>query len=278
MTPRLVWLASFPKSGNTWVRAFLAHYDAETDLAWAHWRSWHGADLRAFHEATGLESTDMTPDEILEARPDVYAAVSATLEHDLVVKVHDAFGTTGSGRELFPSTVSRCVLYLIRHPCDVAVSWAHHASLSLEEAVNFVCSPASALDRRESRPSRQLGQHLGSWGLHVASWTEQTKIPVHVTRYEDLLLHPEDTFAALIIASGRSLDSGRLRRAVSATRFEVLQEQEERFGFSERPIGATRFFREGQSGAWRRVLSRQQAGVILAANGTLMERYGYSDT
>ena len=271
MSGRLTWLASYPKSGNTWVRAFLASYDRDQLPEWSEWETWHGAGTGAFYEALGLEASDLTRQEAFELRPDMYRAVAHGAGREVLVKVHDAFQRTPLGRDLFPQAVTQCALYLVRNPLDVAVSWAHHAAVSFDDAVEFVCD-----DHATFMSHSQLPQKLGSWSHHITSWLDQKELRIHLSRYEDLLAHPAEHFGALVAASGRTLEPARLARALAATEFGQLQAMEARFGFVDRPMGAAQFFRQGKAGGWRAVLSQAQVDRIRGAHHVVMDRLGYS--
>jgi aryl sulfotransferase len=267
----MIWLASYPKSGNTWVRAFLAAH-ATGGVNWALMDSFHSANVSTFHEALGVEAGDLSPDDAREGRPDVYAAIASQQRHPVVAKVHDAFGVTPSGRALFPESVTRSAVYVVRHPLDVVVSWAHHAGVTFEDAVNRLCDTRAAMTARP-----QLRQHLGSWSNHVASWLDQTEFPVHLIRYEDLLNDGPTHFGALLDAIGRETSADQLTAAIRATAFDRLQAREMAEGFSERPSTSRAFFRAGRAGQWREVLTVAQVRRICESHGEMMRRLSYSE-
>ena len=114
----------------------------------------------------------------------------------------------------------------------------------------------------------------------MASWLDQTDIPVHVVRYEALQADPAATFSAALEFAGRPAARADVERSIEFARFEQLQAQELERGFSEwRPRGSSRlFFRRGESQAWRSELTAEQVQRIESVHGPMMARVGYSLT
>jgi hypothetical protein len=275
---RIVWLASYPKSGNTWLRVFLANFERDNGQP---------ADINAlelggaassrslFDSALGVESSDMTEEEIECHRPEAYRYLAARSARTLYLKTHDAYTFTSAGEPLFPADATRGAICVIRNPLDIAVSSAHHFTKTVDEAIENLALETMALAANKDRLRTQLKQNLLSWSLHVLSWLDQIAIPVHVMRYEDMSLRPIETFTAAVRFLGLPDDVDRVRRAVAFSSFDVLRQQEETRGFKERLHGSPSFFRQGRTGAWRDVLNEEQAARIIRDHGPVMRRLGY---
>lgn len=272
------WLASYPKSGNTWMRMLLANYvrddGASHDInavgvinGIASWRA-------RFDEILGISSNDLTWAEERPLRPHVYRAIAAHSAAPVWMKVHDAQDRLPDGQWLFPPEASHAAIYLIRNPLDVAVSYAFHAGKPVAEASDWLCDP----DHIVGRASRhQLPQFTGSWSDHATSWIDQTEIPVCVIRYEDMLADTASQLAR-VIAFARpdlSLDTSRLAEAVEQSRFGTLQAAEAETGFREKNERSARFFRSGRANAWHDHLTPEQARRICTAHRQTMLRFGY---
>src|SRR5262245_60164746 len=133
----IIWVASFPKSGNTWLRIVLTNLMAggasPVDINTINQGVFfHSADRRYFDESLGFEASDLTHDEVDAIRPDFYRQAAARAAGPVLCKVHDAFVRLSDGRPLFPPDVTRGAVYIIRNPLDVCVSWAHHAAVEHE--------------------------------------------------------------------------------------------------------------------------------------------------
>ena len=126
---RIYWLASYPKSGNTWLRALLTNYrrDGHEPATLDELEGGGTACLReVFDDCAGLESANLTLRQIEHYRPCVYEQLAAESEQPLFLKIHDAYTYNADGRPIFPPRATSGVIYLIRNPLDVALSYAHH--------------------------------------------------------------------------------------------------------------------------------------------------------
>jgi hypothetical protein len=274
----IIWLASYPKSGNTWLRALLANYEADdgkpADIN--NFGIWGiSSNRREADEALGVECSDLTPEEVDRYRPTVYRNLARDSDRKLFIKTHDAYVTNGEAEPLFPEDITRAVLYVVRNPLDVSISFAHHLVDSIDNTIERMALETTVLARNDDRLHAQLRQRILSWSSHVRSWTEQTANRVHLLRYEDLCLDPLGTFLAAIRFMGLPEDVDRVRRAVAFSSFDVLREQELRHGFREKPRYAPSFFRSGRAGAWREVLSPCQIERVIMDHGEVMKRLGY---
>jgi aryl sulfotransferase len=278
----IIWLASYPKSGNTWVRALLANYrlpdDEPVDINELGADSTNAAARRTFDEWAGVEAAALDQTVVDRLRPDVYRRMAADSAEDLYLKVHDAWTTDHRGRAMFPPDVTSAVVYIIRNPLDVAVSAAHHWGVAPEAAVERMCDPDHGLTNGATRLPDQLRQLVGSWSGHVRSWLDDSGLSVHVVRYEDLRQDTERALAGIVRACGLPCDAERVRQATCFADFGELARQERAHGFRERPLTASRaFFRRGEVGAWRQELLPPLASRLMDFHRDTMTRFHYLD-
>jgi aryl sulfotransferase len=289
------YLASYPKSGNTWCRVFitelrrLAGLDSEEATAAAEESERElrlnrdlatGSIVSSRHwldDQLGIDSSDLHWSELDKVRGRVghqRALYSECLRYH---KVHDAFVSGDSGgRPVVPVEHCRGAVAVIRHPADVAVSLSHFFSWDLERCVEFLLNDHAALCRSSKRGGQQVRQFMGSWANHVQSWVDQQAIPVLLLRYEDLLIEPQVHFSRLAGFLDLPKDEDLIAQAVANTRFEKLKAKEEQEGgFRERPDGCERFFRSGRSGEGRDQLSPEQLQRLEAAFAETLQRFGY---
>ena len=291
----IVWLASYPKSGNTWLRAVLTNYLRDDDAP-VSINALLGPPVASsretFDELVGLDSSDLTPEEVLHHRPLLHellarestepAGAPAHEGAPVFVKVHEAYLRTVDGMALFPKAVTAGVVYLVRNPLDVAVSYAHHRQRSIDDTVRWMNDPEAAEAKVDGGIFHQMPQPLGTWSGHVSSWLDQVELPMHVARYEDLLADPTAAFGAIVRFAGLDRagappDDGpaRLARAVRHAGFSGLRAQEEESGFFEKQPTAPSFFRAGTSGSWREALDPRQVRALVDTHGPVMARLGY---
>ncbi len=274
----IVWLASFPKSGNTWTRILLSNLLAHDYVDEDNFASLLGSissNRRSFDQVTGLPSSDMTDDEIDLVRPDFYRALAAECTERQFVKVHDGYHDSDAGEPLFPADCSFGAIYLVRHPYDVAVSYANHQG---HENFDRIVKQMNQADHiMAGGRQSQLRQRTLGWKGHYRSWHEQRATPLLTIRYEDMLA---DTAACLKqMAAFLALDEGKddaaITRAVEESRFEKLRAKEDAHGFREKPEKAGRFFNSGRSGDGRQRLSTEQRQRLYEHNREVMEELGY---
>jgi hypothetical protein len=286
---RTVWLASYPKSGNTWFRMLSANLLVAGDEA---------ADINALPERGGIASARgpfdyltlidsglLTHDEIDRLRPGVYAALARGAEDQLesdtpadevrLVKVHDAYTRNADGVPLLAGSAGAAgAIVIVRDPRAVAPSLASHLGVGIDAAIDFMADlDASFCQGRRSQPL-QLRQKLAGWSGHVESWLDQRDLPVHLVRYEDLRADPVCVFAAALAFAGRKVEDDRIERAVRLADFANLRAQEQAKGFREAGRQPA-FFRRGEAEGWRAELSLAQVARIERDHARVMARLGY---
>jgi hypothetical protein len=272
----IVWLASYPKSGNTWVRAFLANLIANRAEPLAPNELTNYADDEAlpgrFTELAGRPSHELGFEEIAELRPRVHALIAQRASGTRLVKSHNMTGSV-DGHALYNWRVSAGAINVVRNPLDVAVSMTHHFGLSVDEAIERLGNDNTAT----ANDGMFVTQVLGSWSRHVAGWAETAErfgSKVLILRYEDMLEKPAKQFAKAAKLLNIQ-DKGRIERAVRHAGFQTLSALEKREGFIEAANEQSRFFRVGRANQWREVLSREQVARVISDHREQMARFKY---
>lgn len=275
---KIYWLASYPKSGNTWMRILLTNYlrngDSPADI-----NSLDGGPIASargvFDDAVGIEASDLTQDEIERYRPFVYEQLSEQAKEPLFLKVHDAFTYTPYGYPLLSKSATAGVLYLVRNPLDVAVSFAHHSARPVETMVARMGEPDFCFVDNPKRLHNQLRQRLLTWSGHVTSWLDEPDLRTRVVRYEDLKADTVGQFTEVVRFCGLEEDGDRIARAVEFSSFQQVQQQEQAQGFGEKMPLAESFFRRGVVGSWREALSPDLMDKLITDHRAVMTRLGY---
>lgn len=270
----IVWLASYPKSGNTWTRNFLHNLlypsDGTHDInkmtglttyeIAGHW--YEGLLPRAIE--------DCSLEEVAAVRMAAQQKIADNADGLVFVKTHNALGAD-HGQPLINTKVTAGAIYIVRNPLDVAVSYRHHLGTDLDDAILRM--------GRQNHCTRNF-EHvvyelMGSWSQHVLSWTRKEHRALHIMRYEDMRADPERAFGALAEFLLLNPGNNELTRAIEASSFDKLRQMEEAAGFYEKPEAAERFFRKGKVDEWREALSEDQVARIVADHREQMERFGY---
>jgi hypothetical protein len=290
---RTIWLASYPKSGNTWFRMLVANLsaaDKPVDINDLPERGGIASARGPFDHLLLVDSGLLTHDEIDCLRPRVYEELARGAEDDeydtraeappvRFVKVHDAYTLTPKGEPLMAGRRAAIgAIVIVRDPRDVAPSLANHNRSTIDSAIDFMNDGNASFCSSPKRQHNQLRQRLPGWSGHIASWLEQIDLPVHLIRYEDLTADTAGIFKRALAFSGRDASDADIARAIAFADFAQLREQERTKGFREapRPRPGGQFFRRGEAGGWRSELTPAQVARIEADHAPMMRRLGYA--
>ena len=272
-----VWLASYPKSGNTWFRALLTAYEdvrGEVDINKLAAR--HAARERLFERYLACDGSLLSVSETFIARRALYLHLADGTASGHPQKVHDANLALAAGELLFPPEATSAVIHLVRHPFDVAVSYAYHMGLApdFDTCIDNMCNPDFRVD---GLVHAQMPQVQSDWSNHAFSWLDMPDVRRVTLRYEDMLA---DAVGALtrslrLINPDVEPSPDRVRRAVEATSFGKLKAQETASAFKERSQKSEAFFRSGTAGDWQNHLSPAQCARLSDQLAPAMSRLGY---
>lgn len=272
-----IWLASYPKSGNTWLRALLTALYAEIDgnedaialdsLA----GGMEPFTRELLDDFAGIESATFTPTELIPYISMLFRSFAEDCEPPCFVKTHAARVHGLRGEPLFASEYCAGAVYVMRNPLDVAVSYAHHDSKEIDDIIDWMGDEDATLDR----VSWNTPQIMRSWSTNVLTWVEDAPFPVLILRYEDMLDNSAAQLGRVAKFAGIDASEDQLKRAADRARFDQLKAREEESGFPEKPNIARAFFRAGRSGDGLRTLSSAQIARIAHDHGGVMERFGY---
>jgi len=274
----IIWLASYPKSGNTWFRAFLSALFSEdftVDINNLTVNK-YVADTTMFENATNLNASELLRKEIDELKPEVMRYYASLSDENIYVKIHDKFKLLGDEVPIIPIEETKVVLYFVRNPLDVVVSYAHHDNLSLDRVIERMNQNYLLFDSK-NREFFNLPEELGTWSNHVLSWNSNDLIKVHTIRFEDMVLDTAMIFKQAVEAMGLSYSVEEIIKAINSCEFIKLQEQENKTSFKEKSSAAPNFFRQGKIGNWREHLNKDQVDKIIEDHYTVMLQLNYID-
>lgn len=266
----IYWLASYPKSGNTWLRLLLHSYaagGAAVDINGTAPDGWSIGGRTLFDESIGLAASDLTDAEIRAWWPSVLQKWAQARTDAAYLKIHTMCR---------PSDFTLGAVYLVRDPRDVALSLARHTDRSIDAAITIMGTQDKIMNRSRNRLQPRLSEFWGSWSQNVESWLAPAPFPVHIVPYEAMRADPAAALSGLLPALGFPVDHATVKAAIAATALETLRAQEAAKGFVE-AVGPHRFFGEGRVGGWRDRLAPAQAARIEADHGQMMARLGYLD-
>ena len=279
----IIWLASYPKSGNTWLRSLIASYfysksgNFDFDLL---------NNIDQFPSAQFFEGYDHSFSTV-DSTSSFWITEQAKINNDKklrFLKTHNALCKINSN-VFTDQNNSLGGIYIIRDPRNVISSLSHHYQINLSEALNFMTDSKRALI--EKKNNRYLGfVPILSWDLHQDSWVNCKKFPILVIRYEDLELKIFETFKKVIqfiidISNlDISFDEVKARNSISSCGFEEMQNLEKSIGFKESIINKKTgnkitFFNLGKKNNFRKLLDQQMILHLNKLYKTQLEKFNY---
>ena len=272
------WLASYPKSGNTWVRLLIDAYvlDREPNINTIS-STMSDFSPRMFDAGLGVDVEDLPYDRQLLIRPTALLRVAMKYEGwrggvdknlPLILKAHAANIMVHDVR-LIPPQLTQSVVLIIRDPRDVALSYARHSEESIETIIDVMLSD----DARIGGEGKLIASYTMSWRDHLRSYITDSRINVAVVRYEDLQANTLKAFTAILKHFGIEADEERAQRAVENCELSKMKSQEAKKGFKESLNGAT-FFGGGNG----ETLPVELALKLEAHAGEYMQKFGYQLT
>ncbi|MBO6740002.1 MAG: sulfotransferase domain-containing protein [Phycisphaerales bacterium] len=256
----IVWLASYPKSGNTWLRFLL-------------YSAMFGPPEQSLDIARKL--------------PDVHRPLPTDVMNDqrIIAKTHFAF----SDKHPKAAETERAVL-IVRHPRDVLFSALNYRRLSgLTTAQMTDAQYARHFIGNLGDPEFKA-QGFGTWQQHVSSWADQDRFPVHVLKYEQLKADTAHHLRAVLDFLEISAEDSAIDDAVKASSFDSMRAMEIRekhqnaknpksqslfVGTAQSRQSGTYFMNAGKSGNSLRTISPDLESAFNKAFEQPMQQYGY---
>jgi len=276
---QIIWIASYPKSGNTWLRLFLDAYFLNelniNDVV----ASVSSNRAGLYDIGDGSKVGDLPVDIQHLIKPmGMTRLVRAynTQNHGipLFVKSHTAH-MIANGVELYPMSLTRAVIFIVRDPRDVLPSFCKHMGCDLDQGIEWMSDKYKTLTDKQGL----MADFLSSWHAHTNSFLNADTHNVKVFRYEDMRAEPVKVFSEILRHAGVDPEPLRVRQALKLVELDKLRDIEKDMGFMESSTHAKdQFFGKGEVGGWREKLTEKQQYRIEKLFGRTMKRLGYMDT
>lgn len=267
-------IVSYAKSGSNWTRMVLDNYLQDADIPANIWETGsvpNGFSRNGFECLMGIPSYLLEAEELWQLMPIYLKELCENAKNPLYFKIHDAnLGIIPP--EIFPKVR---VIYLIRNPLDVVVSYSHHFGVDYDQAIARLKNPLAMFNSPENTQRGLLPIRSHAWAEHVASWVDQSDFSVEILHYEDMVSQPMEQFSRMIQLFCGELDEKRLKKAIKFSSIDELRHQERSHKKVYHKHQGASFFRKGQSGTWHKELTALQIEAVEKTQGVLMRRFGY---
>jgi hypothetical protein len=272
----IIWLASYPKSGNTWVRAFLGSYlHGLQDKFKFNFIEKIGEfpdhnilgkimDNKDFHNLKEVSKNWINVQELINQND----KINFLKTHNALCNINGNIFTNKANTIAF--------IYVVRDPRNVILSMSNHFDETQEECFKTITNERHIIFNRMNNELLPAS-FMGSWANHYLSWKNSTSINNIIIKYEDLINDGKNTFSKLINFLSKysdiKYDEKKIINSINCTSFESLQKYEDSHGFN---MGQkNKFFHLGNKNNWKNLLNPKIVNKINSCFKIEMSELGY---
>tara|TARA_B100002003_G_scaffold234029_1_gene247476 strand:+ start:333 stop:1178 length:846 start_codon:yes stop_codon:yes gene_type:complete len=280
MNKKIFWIASYPKSGNTWMRAIISSLFFTKDgiFDFKHLKS-----IRYFDRPENykfVESIDTKDYEDLKNLKVISRYWTEAQKNASIIDGDFAFFKTHNANievdnyKYTNEENTMGLIYLVRDPRDVAVSYAKHKGINIDEIIEIITNEKTITFSGDSYPVL-----LTTWDHHYFSWSSLS-VPKMIIKFEDLVQNTEEIIIKIINFFIDNFNcrfnniNTKLQNILKTTSFENLKNNEKKYGFSESRKN-TLFFRKGEIKQWEKELDYLQIKKIDRSFNKAMKKLSY---
>jgi len=256
----IIWIASYPKSGNTYLRSFLASYYYSNN------GKFDFEQLLKIHQFPNIKFSKIKPTSKEEASKYWIFNQNNFFNKTRLnfVKTHNCL-LPFQGNEFTSGNETLGGIYIVRDPRNVITSITHHYSINYEKALDYMLDDNCSLLEKSFDQDYSNFTYLNSWSNHYKSWKNNKIFEILFIKYEDFEKNKEDTFKKIILfvekitKKNSKLNEKKFLNSVKSTNFSNLKNKELNEGFEEsvysNKVGKKiNFFNLGFSNRWQKLL------------------------
>ena len=276
----IIWISSYPKSGNTWVRTFIStYYLSSSD-------KFDFSMLKNIRQFPHEKFFDKKISDINSAINNWdLAQYNINLRNKLIfLKTHGALVKINN-TAFTNKRHTLGAIYIVRDPRNVVTSLANHYQLTFDESLKFMTNKKKFLLKKSDSSNFGNFTFLNSWSEHYKSWLYNKEFNLLFIKYEDLENDTLNTFKKIvkflnkITKKDKKIDTDRLVKIIDTISFETLKKKENEEGFPEAIINNEKqtvdFFYLGKKNKWQKLLSSKQIDRINYIFNEDLKRLGY---
>ena len=283
----ICWLASYPKSGNTYLRALLASYFFTQDGSFnfeilKNIKYFPHVNLFKNHNIN-IEDENEVIKNYIRVQENINKRYKKTV---LFVKTHSSLEAINN-YQFTNLENSIGVIYVVRDPRNVVTSYSNHYQSSLEQSSEDMISRINLKGMEHyDKFVNKVFTHVGSWANNYNSWKDFKKHRKYLLiKYEDLVSDPHKTFLDVlnfltdITKSKIKIDKVKLNKVIISTKFDKLKHLEKKNGFIEalkdKNGNKLTFFKYGSKNNWKETLSSKVRKKLESSFKVEMKELGY---
>jgi len=277
----IVWIASYPKSGNTWVRSLLSAYLYSEDGIF------NFDLLKKIDQFPSKKFFDFFLKDLNDIKKvsDHWIAAQDRLnlvnDGTIFLKTHNAL-CTFENNHFTNRNNTKAAIYIVRDPRNVITSLCNHYDMDIEESFNFLT------DRDISLVARKLHNDvitiIGDWSNNYQSWRKLKFAPILIIKYEDLIIDTKKIFLSILNFLKNFMDikieENKILKTIESCNFDRLSKNEQIEGFAESAYSEKKgkklnFFYLGKKNNWKNLLNPKIEKKIRKTFEKQMKELGY---
>ena len=279
----IIWITSYPKSGNTWIRSLLSSYLFSKDGIF---NFEHLKNIKQF--------SSKNFDDLNESRANYQDLISMNwipsqkiINEDNklhYLKTHNAMCAI-NGNNFTNKSNTLAAIYIVRDPRNIITSLSNHYGMSLDESYKFITNKKKIIyPIAKNKKSINDFNFLGDWSFHYNSWKNIKFCPVKIIKYEDILSNTYKVFISILnfLSEFQKIiyNEPRINNSIKTTSFKNLSEMENNYGFEESNLSAktnkkVKFFHLGKKNDWKKILDDKNIKKIETTFNREMHELNY---
>ncbi len=279
----IIWISSYPKSGNTFLRSFISSY---------YFSKKGKFDFDLLLNILQFPSTKFTKKNLysdIEASQNWIYNQNEFFGGDKIsfVKTHNSLNGF-NGNKFTTSNQTLAGIYIVRDPRNLITSLTHHYSLTYENAYKKLMDKNGTLLEKSTDNDHSNFTFLGSWSDHYKSWKNCKDFKILFVKYEDFENEKYNTFKKIVLfindiyKKDNKIDEKKLLNSIKSTNFNNLKNKEENEGFEEsvysRETGQKKnFFNLGFNNRWQKILPENILKKLNANLQNELNELGYNN-
>ena len=267
----IIWLASYPKSGSTFLRSLISSYvySESGTFDFKLLKNIKQFPTNEFFENLGIDvgNKNQVSKNYINAQIEINKKSRITF-----LKTHSSFCKMFNRYNFTDLQNTLGVIYIVRDPRNVATSFARHNSKSVRDTVDIMTNSLAT-----GNEANQVETYLGSWNFNYNSWKVFKSSNIyHLLKYEDLIFNTKNSFKQVLnfinnnLKFPISIDDRKVEKVIDETKFSKMRDLEKKVGFDEAKINdntgkVVPFFNLGPKNNWKKNLDVDLSSKIQEA-------------